>query len=99
MKSKLKQLLPAFLLIMTVGVVLYSCKKDEDKKDDQKYILELDTTGKVVSAVMPIEVNHNGVNKLVITQQGDYLTLKDSILTMYSSADPEKPYRTLKKGI
>ena len=71
----------------------------EDKKDDQKYILELDTTGKVVSAVMPIEVNHNGVNKLVITQQGDYLTLKDSILTMYSSADPEKPYRTLKKGI
>ena len=71
----------------------------EDKKDDQKYVLELDTAGKVVAAVMPIEVNQNGVAKLVITQQGDYLTLKDSILTMYSSADPEKPYRTLKKGI
>lgn len=68
-------------------------------KDDQKYILELDTAGQVVSAVMPKEVKHNGIDKLVITEHGDYMTLKDGILTMYSSQEPEKPYRTLKKGL
>jgi hypothetical protein len=66
---------------------------------DEKYILELDTTGQVVSAVMPKVVNHNGIDKMVITEHGDYMTLKDSILTMYSSEAPEKPYRTLKKGL
>lgn len=66
---------------------------------DEKYILELDTAGQVVSAVMPKVINHNGIDKMVISEHGDYMTLKDSILTMYSSDDPEKPYRTLKKGL
>ncbi len=68
-------------------------------KEDQKYILELDTAGQVVSAVMPKVVNHNGIDKMVISEHGDYMTLKDSILTMFSSEAPEKPYRTLKKGL
>lgn len=68
-------------------------------KDDQKYILELDTMGQVVSAVMPKVINHNGIDKMVITEHGDYMTLKDSILTMYSSEAPDKPYRTLKKDL
>ena len=71
----------------------------EDKADNQKYILELDTTGKIIAPIIPKEVNQNGVNKLVITEQGDYMTLKDSILTMYSGLNPATPYRTLKKGI
>ncbi len=71
----------------------------EDKADNQKYILELDTAGKIIAPIIPKEVNHNGINKMVITEQGDYMTLQDSILTMYSGQDPDKPYRTLKKGI
>ena len=66
---------------------------------DEKYILELDTAGQVVSAVIPKVIKHNGIDKMVITEHGDYMTLKDSILTMYSSDNPEKPYRTLKRGL
>ena len=70
-----------------------------DTKDNQKYILELDTTGAVVSPVVPKVVSHNGIDKMIVTQQGDYMTLKDSVLTMYSSEAPETPYRTLREGI
>jgi hypothetical protein len=70
-----------------------------DKKDNQKYILELDTAGTVVSPVVPKVINHNGIDKMIVTQQGDYMTLKDSILTMYSSEAPETPYRTLREGM
>ncbi|MEO8887247.1 MAG: hypothetical protein ABI367_14370 [Mucilaginibacter sp.] len=71
----------------------------EDKADNQKYILELDTTGKIIAPIIPKIVNQDGISKMVITEHGDYMTLKDSILTMYSGLEPEKPYRTLKKGI
>ncbi len=66
---------------------------------DEKYILELDAAGQVVSAVMPKIINHNGIDKMVVTEHGDYMTLKDSILTMYGNNEPEKPYRTLKMGL
>jgi hypothetical protein len=35
---------------------------------------------------------------MVVSQQGDYMTLKDSILTMYSSTDVDKPYRSIKQS-
>jgi hypothetical protein len=71
----------------------------DDKREGQFYILELDTAGKVVSATQPLVVTHNGIQKMVITKRGDYCTLKDSILTMYSIDDPETPYRSIKDGI
>lgn len=70
-----------------------------DKKDDQHYILELDVDGKVVSAVQPMTIIHDGVQKMVVTAKGDFMTLKDSTLSMYSIDQPDKPFRTLKKGI
>jgi hypothetical protein len=71
----------------------------DGKDEEQIYILELDTAGKVVSATQPLEVTHNGVQKLVISPKGDYCTLENSTLTMYSIDDPDKPYRSLKAGI
>jgi hypothetical protein len=72
----------------------------EDKSgDDLTHILELDTAGKIVSATVPMEITEKGVKKMVVSQQGDYLTLKDSILTLYSSDDPLKPYRSIKQGL
>ncbi|MDB4926006.1 hypothetical protein [Mucilaginibacter sp.] len=72
----------------------------EDKKEvNQLYILELDTLGKVVSAIAPMEVTSRGIKKMVVTQQGDYMVLKDSILTMYSSTDYDKPFRSIKQGL
>ncbi|MFD2871865.1 hypothetical protein ACFS5N_05265 [Mucilaginibacter ximonensis] len=71
----------------------------EDKhEDNQLYILELDSAGTVVSAIAPMEVTVKGVRKMVVSQQGDYMTLKDSILTMYSSTDYDKPYRSIKQS-
>ncbi len=75
--------------------IIYEDKRD----DDQIHILELDTLGKVVSAIVPMEVTYKGVQKLVVSQKGDYLVLKDSVLTMYSSDDFEKPYRSIKEGL
>lgn len=72
----------------------------EDKQEDnQLYILELDSTGAVVSAIAPMEVTAKGVRKMVVSQQGDYMVLKDSILTMYSSTDYDKPFRSIKQDL
>jgi hypothetical protein len=71
----------------------------DGKEEDQICIMEFDRDGKVVSATQPLEVTHNGVQKLVISQNGDYMTLTNGMLTMYGSSDPEKPYRSLKQGL
>jgi hypothetical protein len=72
----------------------------EDKSDNnQIHILELDTLGKAVAAIVPMEIAGKGVKKLVISQQGDYCVLKDSLLIMYSSDAPDKPYRSIHEGL
>lgn len=71
----------------------------DSTKEGHVYILELDTAGKIVSATQPLEVTHNGVQKLIISPKGDYCTIKNGVLTMYSSDDPERPYRSIKAGM
>jgi hypothetical protein len=46
-----------------------------------------------------MEVKANGIRKMVVSQQGDYMVLKDSILTLYSSTDVDKPFRSIKQGL
>lgn len=71
----------------------------DDKKDGQYYVLEMDGDGKVISATQPIAVTHHGVKKLVVSPRGDFMTVKDSVLTMYSIDEPDKPFRSIKAGI
>ncbi|HEY9533186.1 MAG TPA: hypothetical protein VIQ77_01555 [Mucilaginibacter sp.] len=72
----------------------------EDKhENNQLYILELDSSGTVVSAIAPMAVTVKGIKKMVVSQQGDYMVLKDSILTMYSSTDYDKPFRSIKQNL
>jgi hypothetical protein len=72
----------------------------EDKQqDNQLYILELDENQQVVSAVQPMEVTVKGVKKMVVSHEGDYMVLKDSILTMYSGADDDQPFRSIKQNL
>jgi hypothetical protein len=71
----------------------------DDRKEEQYYIIELDGDGKITSKIQPMAVTHNGVQKLVVSPRGDYMTLKDSILTMFSIDEPEKPFRSIKEGI
>jgi hypothetical protein len=71
-----------------------------DKLDGNEiHILEMDADGKVVSATVPMEVPDNGLLKLVVSKQGDYMIIKDSLLTMYSGTEPDKPFRSIKKGL
>ena len=71
----------------------------DDRKDQQYYIVELDGEGKVTSKIQPMAITHNGVQKLIVSPEGDYMTVKDSILTMFSISEPEKPFRSIKEGI
>lgn len=71
----------------------------DDRREEQYYIIEMDGDGKIVSKIQPMAITHNGVQKLVVSQRGDFMTLKDSILTMYSIDEPEKPFRSVKEGI
>jgi hypothetical protein len=71
----------------------------DNNTSTQLYIIELDTNGKVVSATEPLMINQRGVQKLVISPKGDYCTVENDILTMYSSDNPEKPYRSIKAGM
>ncbi|QEC75938.1 hypothetical protein [Mucilaginibacter ginsenosidivorax] len=72
-----------------------------DLTDPKKeyYILELDTTGKVVSATIPTVVTKDGIEKWFVTDRGDYITIKDSILTQYSIDDLGMPYNSIKSGL
>jgi hypothetical protein len=63
------------------------------------YILELDTTGKVVSATIPTVVKKDGEERWMVTDRGDYITLKDSILSQYSIDDLGLPYNSIKSGL
>ncbi|WP_214070754.1 hypothetical protein [Mucilaginibacter sp. dw_454] len=91
-----KQLIGKFIDDNTKTITMIAQDKHED---NQLYILELDSAGKVVSAIAPMEVTVKGVHKMVVTQQGDYMVLKDSILTMYSIADYDKPFRSIKQDL
>ncbi|MCC8426266.1 hypothetical protein [Mucilaginibacter sp. UR6-11] len=91
-----KQLLGRFI---DDGTKTISLIYEDKHTDGQLYILELDSIGKVIAAIQPMEVTARGIKKMVVSQQGDYMVLKDSILTMYSSADYDKPFRSLKQNL
>jgi hypothetical protein len=90
-----KHLIGKFIDDATKTITIISEDKHED---NQLYILELDPEGKVVSAVAPMEVTAKGVKKMVVSQQGDYMVFKDSLLTLYSSTDYDKPFRSIKQS-
>ena len=69
-----------------------------DNKDDLK-IIELDSAGKVVSATMPLKVRDGMTEKWQVTQQGDYMTLKDSVLKQFPANGFGVPFNSIKSGI
>jgi len=67
----------------------------DEKKD--LYIIELDSTAKIVSATMPQKVN-DGFEKWLVTPNGDYITLKDSVLAQYAADGLGVPFNSIKSG-
>jgi hypothetical protein len=73
--------------------------KDIPDNGNNLYIIELDSTGKVVSATMPLKVKDGAIEKWQVTQNGDYITLKDSILAQYAADGLGVPFNSIKSGI
>jgi len=63
------------------------------------YIIELDSTAKIVSATVPQKKIEDGVEKWLVTPNGDYITIKDSVLAQYPSNALGLPFNSIKSGI
>jgi hypothetical protein len=72
--------------------------KDPTDKKDELYIIELDSTAKIVSATMPYKINDNGTEKWMVTQHGDYITIKDSVLGQFGADGLGLPFNSIKSG-
>jgi hypothetical protein len=73
--------------------------KDTTNKKDEIFVIELDQFGKIVSATVPHKKVEDGVEKWMVTQSGDYITIKDSVLTQYPSNGLGLPFNSIKSGI
>jgi hypothetical protein len=73
--------------------------KDPTGKSTELYIIEVDSTAKVVSATVPQLKIEDGTQKWLVTKAGDYITIKDSVLTQYSSEGLGLPFNSIKSGI
>jgi hypothetical protein len=73
----------------------------KDPLDDKHnlYVIELDSTAKVVSATMPLKVTEGKLEKYLVTQNGDYITIKDSVLSQFSTEGLGLPFNSIKSGI
>ncbi|MCR8557966.1 hypothetical protein KXD93_09950 [Mucilaginibacter sp. BJC16-A38] len=73
----------------------------DDPLDEKKevYIIELDSAAKAVSKTIPVKVKDAGIEKWLVTQHGDYMTLKDSVLTQYGADGLGLPFNSIKSGI
>ena len=72
---------------------------DGADKTGKLYIIELDSAAKIVSATMPLKVNDAGDAKWLVTQNGDYITIKDSVLTQYAGDGLGVPFNSIRSGI
>jgi hypothetical protein len=69
-----------------------------DKKNEL-YIIEIDSTAKVVSATVPQKIIEDGAEKWLVTKNGDYITLKNNVLTQYAADGLGVPFNSIKSGI
>jgi hypothetical protein len=77
--------------------VIIPFKDPADKKGDL-YVIELDSTAKIVSATIPQKKVEDGQEKWLVTQNGDYITLKDSVLAQFAVDDMGVPFNSIKSG-
>jgi hypothetical protein len=72
-----------------------------DVLDEKKeiYVIELDSAAKVVSATVPVKVKEGKIEKWLVTQHGDYMVLKDNVLTQYAADGLGVPFNSIKSGI
>ena len=73
--------------------------KDPLDKKNELYIIEIGSTAKIVSATVPQKKDEDGIEKWLVTQNGDYITLKNDVLTQYAADGLGVPFNSIKSGI
>jgi len=72
---------------------------DPADKKNSLYIIELDSVAKVVSATVPQKVTEDGIDKWLVTPNGDYIIIKNKVLTQYAADGMGMPFNSIKSGI
>jgi hypothetical protein len=67
-----------------------------DKKNEL-YIVEVDSAAKIVSRTIPLKVT-DGIERWQVTPNGDYITLKDSVLSQFAVDGLGVPFNSIKAG-
>jgi len=73
--------------------------KDPTDKRDQLFVIEVDGLGNIVSSTVPQKIVDGGVEKWVVDKNGDYITIKDSVLAQYPFNGLGLPFNSIKTGI
>jgi len=73
--------------------------KDPTDKKDELFVIELNATGKIVSSTVPQKDVEDSVEKWLVDKNGDYITIKDSVLAQYPYNGLGLPFNSIKSGI
>jgi hypothetical protein len=73
--------------------------KDPTDKADEIFVIEVDASGKIVSATVPHKKVEDGLEKWLVSKNGDYITIKDSVLSQYAGNGLGLPFNSIKSGI
>jgi hypothetical protein len=73
--------------------------KDPTDKKDELFVIEVDAKGAIVSATVPHKKIEDGTEKWLVTQSGDYITIKDSVLSQCAADGLGVPFNSIKSGI
>ncbi|HZY35864.1 MAG TPA: hypothetical protein VFE53_04405 [Mucilaginibacter sp.] len=72
--------------------------KDPTDKKDEIFVIELNAMGNIVSSTVPQKDVEDGVEKWKVDKNGDYITIKDSVLAQYGSDGLGLPFNSIKSG-
>jgi hypothetical protein len=73
--------------------------KDPTDKKDELFVIELNAMGNIVSSTVPQKDVEDGVEKWLVDKNGDYITIKDSVLAQYPYNGLGLPFNSIKSGI
>jgi len=73
--------------------------KDPTDKKDELFVIELNAMGNSVSSTVPQKVVEDGIEKWLVDKNGDYITIKDSVLAQYPYNALGLPFNSIKSGI
>lgn len=73
--------------------------KDPADKNDELFVIELNAMGNIISSTVPKKNVEDGVTKWYVDKNGDYITIKDSVLSQYPSNGLGLPFNSIRSGI